>query len=128
MEITDTLIEDIRRMNDQLERHFEGSDVAGIVSLYAKDGSLLPPGSEPVVGRKAIASFWQGMLDQGVKHMRLQSVEVESFGNTAIELGQYHLDGAENQAMDHGKYIVMWKRDGEEWKIQRDIWNTSASA
>ena len=26
---------------------------------------------------------------------------------------------------DTGKYIVVWKRDREMWKMHRDIWNTS---
>ena len=27
-----------------------------------------------------------------------------------------------------GKYIVVWKRDGGQWKLHRDIWNTSMPA
>jgi len=27
-----------------------------------------------------------------------------------------------------GKYVVIWKRDGGQWKIHRDIWNTSMPA
>jgi ketosteroid isomerase-like protein len=26
---------------------------------------------------------------------------------------------------DQGKYLVIWKRQGQTWKIARDIWNTS---
>jgi len=25
----------------------------------------------------------------------------------------------------NGKYVVIWKRDGGQWRIHRDIWNTS---
>jgi ketosteroid isomerase-like protein len=23
-----------------------------------------------------------------------------------------------------GKYIVVWKKDGDAWRLHRDIWNT----
>ncbi|MBC6990580.1 YybH family protein [Hymenobacter sp. BT491] len=125
MEIIDTLLDEIRHANDQFESSFDRGDVAAIASLYTKEGSLLPPGSGPITGSEAIASFWKGGMDMGIKQVRLHSMEVESFGDTAIELGQYRLNGAEGQQMDHGKYIVMWKKEGNDWKIQRDIWNTS---
>ncbi|QDA61005.1 YybH family protein [Hymenobacter jejuensis] len=125
MEIIDTLLDEIRHANDQFENSFDRGDVVAIASLYTKEGSLLPPGSGPITGSEAIASFWKGGMDMGIKQVRLHSMEVESFGDTAIELGQYRLNGAEGQQMDYGKYIVMWKKEGNDWKIQRDIWNTS---
>jgi ketosteroid isomerase-like protein len=29
---------------------------------------------------------------------------------------------------DRGKYIVVWKRDGGQWRLHRDSWNTSMPA
>jgi ketosteroid isomerase-like protein len=28
--------------------------------------------------------------------------------------------------MDVGKYIVVWKRDGADWKIYRDMWSSNS--
>ena len=27
--------------------------------------------------------------------------------------------------MDSGKFIVIWKQEGGQWKLHRDIWNSS---
>ena len=30
--------------------------------------------------------------------------------------------------LDHGKYLVFYKKEGGRWKIYRDIWNSSMPA
>jgi len=32
------------------------------------------------------------------------------------------------QVADEIKYIVVWKHEGGEWKLHRDIWNSSRPA
>ena len=46
----------------------------------------------------------------------------------AVEIGQYTLGGADGTTIDQGKYLVVWKNDGGNWKLHRDIWNTSRPA
>jgi hypothetical protein len=58
----------------------------------------------------------------------LNTMEVEALGNTAIEVGTYTAAGADGKMADKGKYIVIWKRVGNDWKIHRDIFNTSMPA
>ena len=31
----------------------------------------------------------------------------------------------EMPVLDSGKYIVVWKREGDAWRWHRDIWNSS---
>jgi uncharacterized protein (TIGR02246 family) len=115
----------IRKANDNFESTYAQGDASGMASLYTPDGMLLPSGFEPVKGREAIGNFWQMVMNMGVKAAKLDTVEVEEHGDTAIELGQYLLSGAEGQRIDQGKYIVIWKKQDGEWKLQKDIWNTS---
>ena len=61
----------------------------------------------------------------GVKAAKLESVEVEGHGDSAVEIGKYELYAAGQQRVDHGKYVVIWKREQGEWMLWRDIWNTS---
>lgn len=76
-------------------------------------------------GKQAIEAFWQGVMDMGIKNAKLDIVEVEQHGDTAIEMGQYTLSSADDQVMDTGKYVVIWKHEDGTWKLQRDIWNSS---
>jgi uncharacterized protein (TIGR02246 family) len=122
------LREEIRGANDNFEKNFASGDARGIASLYTSDAALLPPGAGIQEGATAIQNFWQMAMDMGIKEAHLETLEVEQEGDTAIEMGQYELSGAEGQRMDQGKYIVVWKRDGGKLKLHKDIWNTSLSS
>lgn len=109
---------------------FNSGDSATVASFYTQDASLLPPDSTPIVGRAAIKDFWQGAIDAGMKIQKLQATEVESRSDTAYEVGEFTLvvpteDGTTDV---HGKYIVVWKRDGHTWQLHRDIWNTTPAS
>jgi ketosteroid isomerase-like protein len=89
---------------------------------------VLPPNSDVITGRQAIQTFWQGAMHMGIAAAKLQTVEVEGHGNTAHEVGQYTLQGAGGQVLDTGKYVVIWQQEAGQWKIHRDIWNSSRPA
>ena len=106
---------------------FAKGDAAAIAALYTSGSQVLPPNSDVVNGTEAVREFWQGAMALGLTGARLDTVEVEAAGDTAIEVGRYRLMAGDNPA-DQGKYIVVWKNEGGRWKIHRDIWNTSKSA
>jgi ketosteroid isomerase-like protein len=64
----------------------------------------------------------------GITAAKLETVEVEGYGNTANEVGTYTLQGAGSQVLDTGKYVVIWKQETGQWKLHRDIWNSSRPA
>ena len=81
-----------------------------------------------MAGKGAIQAFWQGAMDMGIKSAQLEIDEVEAHGDTAIEVSTYTLRGEGGQALDQGKYIVIWKREAGKWKLHRDIFNSSLPA
>ena len=117
--------EEIRTADDSFESIFGRGDAAGMADLYTDNGMLLPTGSDFVKGKQAIQAFWQGAMDMGIKNAKLDIVEGEQHGDTAIEMGQYTLSSADDQVMDAGKYVVIWKHEDDTWKLHRDIWNSS---
>ena len=125
---TTNIRDDIRKADDVFEKVFNQGDAAGIAELYTNDGMLLPTGSDFVQGKEAIRNFWQGAINMGIKEAKLDIVEVEVQGNVVVEVGHYQLKGAGGEVLDQGKYIVIWKQEGAQWKLHRDIWNTSRTA
>jgi uncharacterized protein (TIGR02246 family) len=121
--------DDARSGVDATNRAWEAAvlqgDGAAIAALYTTDGQLLPVQSGFVTGTQAIQAFWQGVFDAGTKGAKLETLEFESHGNSAHEVGKYTLMGADGQVLDRGKFIVIWKKDGKTWKLHRDIWTTS---
>lgn len=120
---------DVRAEIEAANRAFEAAaakgDVKALAALYTTSGQALPAGSEVVSGTEAIGKLWQGVLDSGVKGIRLKTIEVEGSDDTAHEVGQYELLDATGKTLDRGKYVVIWKKEDGRFKLHRDIWTTS---
>jgi ketosteroid isomerase-like protein len=118
----------IAAANEAFMAAFRAGDATGLVALYTTTGQLLPPNVDTMASQAAIQAFWQGVMDAGIRSVQLEIAEVEGHGDTAIEVSNYTLCGEDGQVLDQGKYIVVWKRKGEQWKLHRDIFNSSLPA
>jgi ketosteroid isomerase-like protein len=118
----------IEAANKNMSAVFAKGNGAAVAALYTAQAELLPANSDIVSGTAAIGAFWQKTIDSGVKGVNLKTVEVESHGTTAHEVGMYELVDAGGQTLDKGKYLVVWKQEGGTWKLHRDIWTTSMPA
>jgi uncharacterized protein (TIGR02246 family) len=100
-------------------------DAAGVAGIYTDDAMVLPPNMEAIKGKAAIEKVFQGLIVVGIKSATLTAQDVESHGDTATEIGSYSLMNAAGKEIDRGKYIAIWKRVQGQWKMHRDIWNSS---
>jgi ketosteroid isomerase-like protein len=105
-------------------RLFAQNDVPGIGACYTEDAQMLAANMKPIQGRAAIQAVFKFTGGQG-HTLEFQTHELEPHGTTAIEIGAYVRTGADGSSVDQGKYIVIWKRTGSEWKIHRDMFNTN---
>ena len=115
----------IETANAQFVSAFKRGDATAMANLYTSGAQLLPANSDFVRGTAAIRTFWQSVIDMGLKSASLETLEVEGHGDTAIEVGRYRLLAAGDAIADQGKYIVVWKNDSGTWRLHRDIWTTS---
>jgi ketosteroid isomerase-like protein len=77
-----------------------------------------------VQGRAAIETMWKGMAEQ-VGDPKLTTVDVKPLGPSAArEIGTFVLKtkGPTPQEVT-GKYVVVWEKVGDDWKLATDIWN-----
>jgi uncharacterized protein (TIGR02246 family) len=118
----------IEQGNKQWSVAFSTGDSAALAAMYTPNAQLLPMHSEIVSGMEAIQQFWQGVIASGVKGATLTTLEVDEQGETAYEVGKYELRGEGNKILDHGKYVVVWKREQGQWRLHRDIWNSTLPA
>jgi len=114
-----------RTLIEKIESAFARGDAADIANCYTDNGMLLPVGADFVKGKRAIEAFWQEAIDMGINTLKLDIVEVEQHGDTAIEMSKYTMRSADDQMVDHGKGIVIWKYTDGTWKLHRDIWTSS---
>ena len=116
---------EIASANENFMTAFSQGDAAALAALYTENGQVLPPNSEFVTGKEAIQTFGKTLIDMGIKEVNLEIIEVDGHGNTAIEISKYTLKGEGGQVLDKGKLIVIWKKENGQWKIHRDIFNSS---
>src|SRR5262245_24012800 len=115
---------EIEAVNAKWIDFFNKGDFAGIASLYTEDATAFPPGSAMVKGRPAIEVMWKTMAEQ-VGEPRLTTLDVKPLGSSAArEIGTFSLKtkGASPQEVT-GKYVVIWEKVGNDWKLAIDIWN-----
>ena len=124
---SDLIREAIREANRKLQDAFQQRNARAISALYTEDAMLLPPGSEPIEGAGCVAEFWEAVLQIGAKGFQIEPLEIDPQGATAIDLGRYTLHDDAGELFDRGQYIVIWKLIQGEWRIHRDIWNSSLS-
>ncbi|GAB3204334.1 uncharacterized protein (TIGR02246 family) [Pontibacter aydingkolensis] len=119
---------EIMNVNKKFMQAFAQGNAEGVANLYTDEGMLLPAGMDIIKGKQAVQDFWQGAIGMGIKEVKLETMEVQPCENTAIEMGNYTLSGADGAMVDKGKYIVVWHNQNGNWKLDKDIWNTSLSA
>ncbi|HUS55429.1 MAG TPA: DUF4440 domain-containing protein [Thermohalobaculum sp.] len=111
----------------QLEDAFSRGDAAGLAKLYTADAILMAPNYPQIKGRRAIEGLWQKFFDAGVTDMDRTTLELDVKETRASEVGKFSLtapDGTGGRVTATGKYIVLWRQDGDGvWRLHRDIWN-----
>jgi|SRR5579871_2197116 len=103
---------------------FKKGDFAGVGSLYADDATALPPGSAMVRGNAAIGAMWKKVSEE-VEDPTLATLDVKPLGPShAREIGTFKLKTKGPNPKDvTGKYVVIWEKVGNDWKLATDIWN-----
>jgi len=118
----------IAAANENFMAALKRGDAAGMAALYTENGQVMPPNGDFVTGRQAVQMFWQALMNMGIKEAKMEIIEVEGHGDTAIEVSTFTLQGEGGQVLDKGKYIVIWKQEEGQWKLHRDIFNSSMPA
>jgi uncharacterized protein (TIGR02246 family) len=100
----------------------ERGDAHAAASVFTADAKLIVSGFGKVVGgREAIESFWQSAVNNGVKGLRLTTIDLEGAGALRVETGNYQVLGAGGGDLGRGHYMFAWKKENGAWRIHRDI-------
>jgi uncharacterized protein (TIGR02246 family) len=115
---------EIEAANAKWIEFFNKGDFAGIASLYTADATAFPPGSAMVKGNAAVGAMWKSVAEQ-VGDPKLTTLDVKPLGPSAArEIGTFSLKTKGPDPKDvTGKYVVVWEKDGNDWKLAADIWN-----
>jgi ketosteroid isomerase-like protein len=117
---------DYRAVIDETNKAFTAAalkgDSAGLVALYHPDANIYPP-NETAMDPKSMASMIQSFPKSGITSFTLNTKEVFEGNDVVTEVGTFEM-GDGKKSIEKGKYMVVWKKDGDKWKLFRDIWNS----
>ncbi|XP_022106760.1 uncharacterized protein LOC110987909 [Acanthaster planci] len=120
----------IDRQNAIFEKHFAANDMESLKGLYTEDCRLMPQGADTMVGNNVIPQVMGGMISAGATSVSLVADEVGPLGASAVgigdlvyERGHYKFSKADGSAVAAGKYVVIWKKTEEGFKLYIDIFN-----
>lgn len=117
--------EEIRLANKAFMEAFNNADANAMANLYTEDAKVHPPNSKAIEGRDAINEFWNQAIHEGGTTLLLETITAERSGNIAVEDGEYTIYVNEDIVVDQGKYIIEWNRVDGQWKLNKDMWNSS---
>ena len=122
----------IRGRIDRWLQLVKAKDAAGIAQFYAEDGAVLPPNMPIGKGRPAIQKAWADMMATPGFDLTFtpDEIVISSSGDMALDRGTYRLtvSPAGKPQTDTGKYVVVWRKVGSEWKAAADIFNSDQPA
>ncbi len=119
----------IARANDRFVSALRTGNVEQLVAAYSDSAVVLPPNAPAMIGRDSIRQFWTGFLGIGAIDGKLMTENVTQTCDMAAERGRYELTITPRQPgaaaiHDRGKYVVVWRKIGGEWKMWNDIFNS----
>ncbi|WP_298516152.1 nuclear transport factor 2 family protein [uncultured Kordia sp.] len=122
--------EDIDKILHNIETfssHVNTSNYKMIGAAYTEDAKIFPQRGDIIASRESIIKYW--ILPEGVKTMnhKITPVEITIVDDTAYDHGYYEgttLKANGDKSSWKGKYVIVWKRVGDDWKIYLDIWNS----
>jgi len=117
----------IDSVNTKFSQQLRDGDSVALASNYWPDAELLLSNSEPIKG-KDIMSAWGATIRMGINDMKFTTTDIAGDANFLIETGSYEMKDGNKTLIDRGKYVVVWKQQNGEWKLYRDMGNTSLPA
>jgi ketosteroid isomerase-like protein len=102
---------------------FNQKDAAGITAFYTDDAVLMPPNLPAVKGRANIEAYYRNGFAQSSGTLQLKPTESTISGTLAFEAGVSSMTAGNPPKTATGKYVVVYKRVGNNWKIAYDVFN-----
>lgn len=114
------------RSREFSEAYMRG-DVDAMLAIYTGDAVIFPPRSEAISGAAAIRRYWRLPPGQRITVHRARPAEIVVDGGHAYDHGTYEVSGVRDGTAwgpTRGKYVIVWRREPEGWRMQLDMWNS----
>ena len=121
---TETLPADV---TGALEQAISRHDLAASVALFSDDAQILPQHGPAVRGRQEIEAYLNDWTTPKVTYDTDTELTLVR-GDLGVEQGRYRIRNVRRGSdVEDGKYLHVWRRVGNDWKLYRIIYNTDVA-
>src|SRR5882672_12248147 len=116
----------IAKSNGIYFQSFAKGDSSLFIQRYAKDCWIMPPNAQVLCGEGAPLEFFKLAYNQiGLRNGKFITIDVFGDGKEYVtEIGFWQSFDADNKLFDNGKYLVLWKKTPDGWKMYRDSFSS----
>ena len=106
---------------------FQKGDSSIFVNRYAKDCCIMAPGMPALCGADAPLAFFKMAYNKiGLRNGKFITQNVFGDGKEYVtEVGLWQSFDKNNKLFDNGKFLVLWKKTPEGWKMFRDSFSSN---
>jgi ketosteroid isomerase-like protein len=111
----------------QFSAAYMRGDAAAVTALYTPDAVIFPERSDAITGHEDIKRYWTQGKGRRVTRHQLTPTRVVVDGKHAYDYGTFEIAGErDGKAWGpfRGKYLVVWRREPQGWRMQLDMWNS----
>ena len=105
---------------------YVNADYDKLTKFYCTDGKIFPAGADIIVGHEAIKKRWILPKGESIQSHQISPKEIKIIDNYAYDYGYYKGASTSKKGVTNsfnGKYVIVWRKDGSDWKIYLGIWN-----
>jgi len=116
----------IERNTKSFSKAYMNLDYQALANHYSEDGKIFPTNSDIISGRHAIKLKWILPEGMSIKYHKVTPSEIKIIDDYAYDYGYYEgisLNYKNEENPFKGKYVIVWKKVDNDWKIYLDIWN-----
>lgn len=113
----------------EFSEHVMAGDHEAIGNMYTEDAKIFPSNLDIIEGREAVTDYWYNPSSYTTSYHKVTPEELKIWGDEAYDYGYYEgrsMDSLGNESPWKGKYVIIWKKEDNDWKVHLDIWNRIA--
>jgi len=119
-------IDKILKNVENFSQYYMNGEYRKLAECYTQDGKIFPGNEDIIEGIEDIENKWILPNDVKTTKHKVTPSEIRIVKNYAYDYGYYEgetlLADGKTSAWK-GKYVIVWRKVGKNWKIYLDIWN-----
>ena len=115
----------LRRLMQRWTMAYNAKRLDEVASLYSNEAIVLRPSMLPVRGRAGVREHLSAAIQSGLGDMQLDCTDIGVLGEIACLSGRNRMlmpVAAASRQERTGKFFVVARREGADWKILADAW------